>query len=88
MRDKIILLFIMLGLISFGLFYDYLEKRENDFNVCKRVLYEEDYIGKNCDRFFKNDKWYKDYMKIVDKNYQDLQKDVWEKDFTTSSESD
>lgn len=30
-------------------------------NYCYQVLYNEDIIGNNCDEYFKNDSWYKEY---------------------------
>lgn len=45
---------------------------EIKINACKRVLYEEDYIMVGCDKYFTNDKWYKDYIKVVDEYYQEI----------------
>lgn len=36
------------------------EKIEKE-NMCYKTLYNEDKIGKNCDKYFKNDAWYIEY---------------------------
>lgn len=30
-------------------------------NICYKTLYNEDIIGKNCDKYFENDAWYIEY---------------------------
>lgn len=56
------------GLICLGT----IAKNEEDFTYCKRRIYEFDEIAKGCDKFFKNESWYKTYIKEVEKNYQNL----------------
>ena len=72
MRKYILaILILLLGILMI------LTIRENDItkeNTCKRTLYEEDYIDKGCDKYFQNEKWYKDYMKVVNKWYKKLGK--------------
>lgn len=36
---------------------DELEKQ----NYCYKVLYNEDIIGNDCDKYFQDDEWYKEY---------------------------
>lgn len=48
------------------------EKQEKEL-YCKRILIEEDYIEVGCDEVFKNEKWYIDYMKYIEDEYQKIE---------------
>ncbi len=49
------------------------EKQEKEL-YCKRILIEEDYIEVGCDEVFKEEKWYIDYMKYIEDEYQKIEK--------------
>ncbi len=51
------------------------EKQEKEL-YCKRILIEEDYIEVGCDEVFKNEKWYIDYMKYIEDEYQKIENGV------------
>lgn len=48
------------------------EKQEKEL-YCKRILIEEDYIEVGCDEVFKNEKWYINYMKYIEDEYQKIE---------------
>ena len=48
------------------------EKQEKEL-YCKRILIEEDYIEVGCDEVFKEEKWYIDYMKYIEDEYQKIE---------------
>ena len=65
-------LIVLLGLlICLYLRASYIEVKAEE-NYCVRHLIEQDEIDKGCDKCFKNDKWYKEFMKDIDKKYQKL----------------
>ncbi len=67
-------LIVLLGLlICLYLRASYIEVRA-ERNYCVRYLIEQDEIDFGCDKYFQNDKWYKDFMKDIDKKYQKLNK--------------
>ena len=41
-------------------------------DIPKLDIENEDKIDNGCDKYFKNDKWYKEFMKDIDKKYQKL----------------
>ena len=43
-----------------------------DKNRCVNILIESDEIANGCDKYFLNDKWYKDYMKYIYKEYNKI----------------
>ena len=43
-----------------------------DKNRCVNILIESDEIANGCDKYFLNDKWYKDYMKHIYKEYNKI----------------
>ena len=51
------------------------EKQEKEL-YCKRILIEEDYIEVGCDEVFKEEKWYIDYMKYIEDEYQKIENGV------------
>ena len=48
------------------------EKQEKEL-YCKRILIEEDCIEVGCDEVFKEEKWYIDYMKYIEDEYQKIE---------------
>lgn len=44
----------------------------SEYNMCVRELVNEDSIEKGCDKYFVNDKWYKEYMKELKKEYKKM----------------
>ena len=48
------------------------QEKDAEFTYCKRRIYEFDEIAKGCDKYFKNESWYKTYIKEVEKNYKNL----------------
>lgn len=52
------------------------DKRETEekaeYNKCVRILINEDYIENGCDKYFINDKWYKDFMKQMFDEYKEM----------------
>ena len=67
-------LIVLLGLlICLYLRASYIEVKA-ERNYCVRYLIEQDKIDNGCDKYFKNDKWYKEFMKDIDKKYQKLNK--------------
>lgn len=67
MRKTICIVTIILLLLGC-----FVAKSEEEFTYCKRRLYEFDEIEKGCDKYFKNESWYKTYINEVEKNYQNL----------------
>jgi len=43
-----------------------------EYNKCVRILVNEDYIENGCDKYFINDKWYKDFMKQMFDEYNKI----------------
>ena len=65
-------LIVLLGLlICLYLRASYIEVRAEE-NYCVRYLIEQDKIYQGCDKYFKSDEWYKEFMKDIDKKYQKL----------------
>ena len=65
-------LIVLLGLlICLYLRASYIEVRAEE-NYCVRYLIEQDGIDNGCDKYFKNDKLYREFMKDIDKKYQKL----------------
>lgn len=65
-------LIVVLGLlICLYLRVSYIEVKA-ERNYCVRYLIEQDEIYQGCDKYFKSDKWYKEFMKDIDKKYQKL----------------
>ena len=46
--------------------------KQAEYNKCVRILINEDEISNGCDKYFLNDKWYKDYMKYIYKEYNKI----------------
>ena len=74
-KSIIIKLFIGLMLIAFGISMGATEaaeevkkvKAENEaIKMCYNKLLDEDYIEEGCEKYFKDDGWYKDYLKAVE----------------------
>lgn len=73
-------LIIFVGLAVFiGIYWTYIfitDKRETEekaeYNKCVRILINEDYIENGCDKYFVNDKWYKDFMKQMFDKYNKI----------------
>lgn len=66
------ILIVLLGLlICLYLRASYIEVRA-ERNYCVRYLIEQDEIDCDCDKYFLKDKWYKEFMKDIDKKYQKL----------------
>lgn len=66
------ILIVLLGLlICLYLRASYIEVRA-ERNYCVRYLIEQDEIYQGCDKYFLKDKWYKEFMKGIDKKYQKL----------------
>ena len=43
-----------------------------EYNKCVRILINEDEIENGCDKYFINDKWYKDFMKQMFDEYKEM----------------
>lgn len=48
-------------------------KDNAEYNKCIRILINEDKIENGCDKYFINDKWYKDFMKQMFDEYKKIQ---------------
>jgi len=50
-----------------------LQKIDNEKRIyCIRKIVGEDEIECGCDKYFTNDKWYKDYMKYINEEYNKI----------------
>lgn len=48
-------------------------KRDEIENMkCIRILVNEDEIANGCDKYFQNDKWYKDFMADIMREYEEM----------------
>lgn len=74
-KSILIKLLIGLALIAFGISMGAIEaaeevkevKAENEaIKKCYNKLLDEDFIEEGCEKYFKNDRWYKDYLKVVE----------------------
>ena len=46
--------------------------KQVEYNKCVRILINEDEISNGCDKYFVNDKWYKDFMKQMFDEYNKI----------------
>ena len=46
--------------------------KQAEYNKCVRILINEDEIANGCDKYFVNDKWYKDFMKQMFDEYNKI----------------
>lgn len=46
--------------------------KQAEYNKCVRILINEDKISNGCDKYFVNDKWYKDFMKQMFDEYNKI----------------
>ena len=46
--------------------------KQAEYNKCVRILINEDEISNGCDKYFANDKWYKDFMKQMFDEYNKI----------------
>ena len=46
--------------------------KQAEYNKCVRILINEDEISNGCDKYFVNDKWYKDFMKQMFDEYNKI----------------
>ena len=67
-----IMLIILVVVIGGCLMIKVKQEKDAEFTYCKRRIYEFDEIAKGCDKYFKNESWYKTYIKEVEKNYKNL----------------
>lgn len=64
-----------LGIITSGLVDKIHDKKvleKSEYNMCVRVLINEDEILEGCDKYFLEDKWYNDFMEIMFKDYEEI----------------
>lgn len=69
-------LMIFVGLlIIMVVYWTYISIENNkkvEYNKCVRILINEDEIENGCDKYFINDKWYKDFMKQMFDEYKEM----------------
>ncbi len=65
---------ISVGIVIIGIvvFMIGLDINNAEKNRCVRIIVNEDEIATGCDRYFKNDKWYKDFMKQMYEEYNKI----------------
>ena len=47
-------------------------EQKAEYNKCVRILINEDEIENGCDKYFLNDKWYKEFMKQMFDEYKEM----------------
>ena len=65
----------MVVLIIIGAYWTYIfieNNKQAEYNKCVRILINEDEISNGCDKYFVNDKWYKDFMKQMFEEYNKI----------------
>ena len=73
------MIFVAILSIAVILYWTYIfitDKRKTEekaeYNKCVRILINEDEIESGCDKYFLNDKWYKDFMKQMFDEYNKI----------------
>lgn len=70
-----VLLVFMGVLIIIVAYWTYIfieNNKQAEYNKCVRILINEDEIANGCDKYFVNDKWYKDFMKQMFDEYNKI----------------
>ena len=68
---KIIICVVLLFIGCYSI-YNYHLNKKAEYNKCVRILANEDEIENGCDKYFINDKWYKDFMKQMFDEYNKI----------------
>ena len=66
-------LLVFVGVLMIIIAYIFIENnKQAEYNKCVRILINEDEISNGCDKYFVNDKWYKDFMKQMFDEYNKI----------------
>lgn len=67
---------LLIIMVVYWTYISIVDKRETEekaeYNKCVRILINEDEIENGCDKYFINDKWYKDFMKQMFDEYKEM----------------
>lgn len=72
MNNIIKWLFIICGVVFIIFVLIGADENKIEKNRCVRILINEDEIASGCDKYFQNDKWYKDFMEQMYKEYNKI----------------
>lgn len=71
-KGIIIISIIIILIISFICIYNYNINEKAQKNYCIRLLINEDYIAKGCDKYFLQDKFYNNFINEMYKEYKKI----------------
>lgn len=65
-------LLVFVGVLIIIVAYWTYNNKQAKYNKCVRILINEDEIENGCDKYFINDKWYKEFMKQMFDEYDKI----------------
>lgn len=69
------LIIVLISIVVVGCVATRDKQEEAERNYCIRTLVEEDYVAKDCDKYFLKENWYQDYMNNIEREYEKIERE-------------